>query len=651
VLEPRAAHGRLVGMANENKNIDELVSDDDDPTSELEILSFQRFDVDDVELESDSNTYGFGTDEDASSSGQSIPELRSDLERRTQTIGRLQYDIEQLRSKWLGLETEIKAREEIVTDLLREVDGLKGEVSRKAKLLKKRTKTIKSLKSDIRKRDEAQASLQQEHAELKEHLDAQRSTDVDNVSALEDANRELKKIGAGLETAQDEIASLKSEIAARDETHERLEQQQVELEQRLDKNTAALAENVRELEQAHSELEAAEQQIASLASENGQQGEVQGLLEHERIELERQLAETAASLEEKELELEKMRSTLITVESQSAAELVRAQQTSATAIKDAKAQLVGAEKYADILRHKFQDLIESQSQWSRERERLNETLEQLTESNWLLSERLETSGASIVELQAALKQQHDDHEQEIRTLRFELGEAQNTVTETGELNCELTSDLLETRSFKQELERMLHENDETAQNRIEELENQLSRLAESTAVLEQKLETKSNTINVLLGELAKKSEQIDSIGEIENVIQEIDNRMSERFDDQDMNENPKSGVAQEIRDRDRVTRVLIGSFGSQELRFPLFKDRLTIGRNEDNDIQLKTTYISRRHAIIMTEGDATRVIDWNSKNGVFVNSERVKERTLSNGDRVAIGNVKFRYEERPKRDA
>jgi len=638
-------------MTNENKNINELVSDDDDPTSELEILSFQRFDVDDVELESDSNTYGFGTDEDASSSGQSIPELRSDLERRTQTIGRLQYDIEQLRSKWLGLETEIKAREEIVTDLLRDVDGLRQEVSRKGKLLKKRTKTIKSLKSDIRQRDEAQTSLQKQHAELKEHLDAQRSTDADNVSALEDANLELKKIRAGLETAQDEIASLKSEIVARDETHGRLEQQQVELEQQLDENTAALAKNERELEQAHSKLEAAKQQISSLASENGQQGEVQGLLEHERIELERQLAETAASREEQELELEKMRATLMAVESQSAAELVLAQQTSITAIKDAKAQLVGAEKYSDILRYKLQDHIESQSQWSRERDRLNETLEQLTKRNWQLSERQETDGASIVELQAALKQQHDDHEQEIRTLRFELGEAQNTVTETGELNCELTGDLLETRSFKQELEQMLHENEESAQNRIKELEKQVSRLTQSTADLEQNLETKSNTINVLLGELAKKSEQLDSIGNIENVIQEIDNRMSERFDDQDVNENLKSGVAQEIRDRDRVTRVLIGSFGSQELRFPLFKDRLTIGRNEDNDIQLKTTYISRRHAVIMTEGDATRVIDWGSKNGVFVNSERVKEHRLSNGDRVAIGNVKFRYEERPKRDA
>ncbi len=83
----------------------------------------------------------------------------------------------------------------------------------------------------------------------------------------------------------------------------------------------------------------------------------------------------------------------------------------------------------------------------------------------------------------------------------------------------------------------------------------------------------------------------------------------------------------------------------------MFKDRLTIGRTEQNDIQLKAPYISRRHAVIVTEGDITRVVDWGSKNGVFVNSRRINEHFLKNGDIVAIGTAKFRYEERPKRDA
>ena len=81
-----------------------------------------------------------------------------------------------------------------------------------------------------------------------------------------------------------------------------------------------------------------------------------------------------------------------------------------------------------------------------------------------------------------------------------------------------------------------------------------------------------------------------------------------------------------------------------------FKDKLTIGRTGDNDIQLDAPYISRRHAVVTTDGETTRVIDWGSKNGVFVNSKRVSEHFLANGDIVTIGNAHFRYDERPKRD-
>ena len=54
--------------------------------------------------------------------------------------------------------------------------------------------------------------------------------------------------------------------------------------------------------------------------------------------------------------------------------------------------------------------------------------------------------------------------------------------------------------------------------------------------------------------------------------------------------------------------------------------------------------------MITTEGDAARVVDWGSKNGVYVNSERVTEHFLKNGDIVTIGIAEFRYEELPKRE-
>ena len=135
---------------------------------------------------------------------------------------------------------------------------------------------------------------------------------------------------------------------------------------------------------------------------------------------------------------------------------------------------------------------------------------------------------------------------------------------------------------------------------------------------------------------------MDTIGKIEDVIHDMDERMSERStlrDDKDQ----KMPV-------ERLSRVLIGTVDDQVLRFPLFKDRLTIGRTKDNDIQLAAAYISRRHAVIQTDDDVTRIIDWGSKNGIFINGEKIDEHFLSHGDAIVIGNAKFRYEELKKRD-
>ena len=186
---------------------------------------------------------------------------------------------------------------------------------------------------------------------------------------------------------------------------------------------------------------------------------------------------------------------------------------------------------------------------------------------------------------------------------------------------------------------------------LPELEKWIATLDSSAEEYEQKLESKSSAINVLLGELAKKSEQLEAIGDIEQVIQDIDDRMSERLDDIDVDKQSETGTPPVSKEREKGTRVLIGRIGDQVLRFPLFKDRLTIGRTEENDIQLKPAYISRRHAVVITERDRTRVVDWGSKNGVYVNSKRVKEHFLENGDIVAVGNAKFRYEERRKRES
>jgi len=266
---------------------------------------------------------------------------------------------------------------------------------------------------------------------------------------------------------------------------------------------------------------------------------------------------------------------------------------------------------------------------------LDEANSQIDTLTTALHEAKRSHGDLFRQLDSSRKQ----HEEEIRILRFELSEAAETVAQHELINEQLASDLVDTRGFKLELERMLTSSERTNQSRVEELEREVERLREANDSYERELGTKNEAISDLLEQLSGKLRQDDSISELEAAINELDDRMSERLE--------------EVRfpDRDRISRVLIGVIDNQELRFPLFKKRLTIGRTQQNDIQLQAPHISRRHAVIMTEGDVTRVIDWGSKNGVYVNSSRVTEHFLSSGDIVTIGDANFRYEERAKREA
>lgn len=310
-----------------------------------------------------------------------------------------------------------------------------------------------------------------------------------------------------------------------------------------------------------------------------------------------------------------------------------------TMIRELREKHDRLEDYADGLRRKLQDRDAETGEVALNREVLKAALERTEDRVEELCAALEARETELTDVRARLDGIEDRHSEEIRMVRFELGEAQETATQHLLINEQLTSDLLDTRNVRAELEETLQLAEESNREELETLERENKRLKRDSKELEEQLQSKSEAINCLINELAKKSQQIETIDEIESVIHEIDDRMSERID-----EMPP------VVERDRVTRLLIGEIEGQKLRFPLFKDRLTIGRTQQNDIQLKASYVSRRHAVIVTEGDATRVIDWGSKNGVYVNGKRITEHFLTSGDIVTVGTAEFRYEERAKRD-
>ena len=83
---------------------------------------------------------------------------------------------------------------------------------------------------------------------------------------------------------------------------------------------------------------------------------------------------------------------------------------------------------------------------------------------------------------------------------------------------------------------------------------------------------------------------------------------------------------------------LILMFNKQVVKeYPLDKEGVTIGRNEDNTIVVDNLAVSGYHARIDLAGKDHILTDLQSTNGTFVNDKKVVSHKLSHGDNVIVG--------------
>ena len=78
-------------------------------------------------------------------------------------------------------------------------------------------------------------------------------------------------------------------------------------------------------------------------------------------------------------------------------------------------------------------------------------------------------------------------------------------------------------------------------------------------------------------------------------------------------------------------------------RFELSDARVTLGRHSESDIFLDDITVSRRHAEVYRDGLVRRVKDMGSLNGTYLNSRRVEDAGLKNGDELQVGRFKLVY--------
>lgn len=84
-------------------------------------------------------------------------------------------------------------------------------------------------------------------------------------------------------------------------------------------------------------------------------------------------------------------------------------------------------------------------------------------------------------------------------------------------------------------------------------------------------------------------------------------------------------------------------FEGRKVFFTEEMQELVIGRDPLCAFPLDETTVSRRHALLQKKWGGVVVVDLSSKNGTFVNGERVEEKLLKNSDIVMVGSVKLRY--------
>jgi len=93
-----------------------------------------------------------------------------------------------------------------------------------------------------------------------------------------------------------------------------------------------------------------------------------------------------------------------------------------------------------------------------------------------------------------------------------------------------------------------------------------------------------------------------------------------------------------------MSAKLVLSLNGATLReFPLARERTTIGRRPENDIQVDNLAVSGKHALIITILNDSFLEDLGSTNGTYVNGKLVKKHALQHGDVITVGKHELRY--------
>ena len=128
-----------------------------------------------------------------------------------------------------------------------------------------------------------------------------------------------------------------------------------------------------------------------------------------------------------------------------------------------------------------------------------------------------------------------------------------------------------------------------------------------------------------------------AMSDIESAVEELDWREHESTTGR-FRQLTRMAASQHVDDdKDYVTRIEVRHQGEVIGEFQFENGRVIVGRASDNEIFIKSKFVSRHHAQLISSDTGCIVEDLNSTNGIFIDDERIKRRKLNDGDVVSLG--------------
>jgi hypothetical protein len=266
------------------------------------------------------------------------------------------------------------------------------------------------------------------------------------------------------------------------------------------------------------------------------------------------------------------------------------------------------------------------------------------------SRRYESEKAKLAERIAELERRHAE-------TSGQLQETAAAAAQLAEVQRELDAERERSGTLGEQLE--------ACEQDLLECQRQKAETAESHALRSEQLAAEVTAMASRLEEALASAEAAATAAEREHanllaVIAERDAAMARLEDVSGKRETEDAGPAPSVdcvTDRDtagsdatdgeadplRNHSLMIAMDGDHEVKHPLCKPIMVIGRSCEADIQVEGPYTSRRHARLFVSNDAVIVDDMGSLNGTIVNDKTVRRRRLRDGDVLDIGGARLRF--------